>query len=268
MKILRLLSGALVLTSACGGQVGGTASDGGTPDARGIDGNGGGDTGTTEGGTGSTTLDGTWTGYIQSFMLPSGSDVISMTFQGNGPFTGTVTFGTQAAPAPATSPNVGYPTSVNWLMPVPDFLGEGFVYTALTIDVTSARVRLGVVSHELWKVWCGLQQQTYSWANGNQGSPYECVPNWGCGGSPTGCFQTNPTTNQMVAVDCGKLDLCAGGCGGAGVGPVCSCTATSCTVDMSTPDIKFDMQLSGNMLSGGMTGPLSPSVLNVYLTRQ
>jgi hypothetical protein len=264
---------ALVL-AACGGEKvdlggvdGGGTAEGGGEGSGSSGGSGGG-----SGGSGSSPLDGTWTGYIESFMLPSGSDVVSMTFanQGSGPITGTVTFGTQPAPAPPTNPSVGYPTSINWGMPVHGFLGEGFVYTAQQIAIESPRVQLGVVSRELWKAWCALQPQAYGWANDGGGPPYGCLPNWGCGSSETGagCFLTSPM-NQMVTVDCGLMALCfMGGCGGGGEGAVCLCSATSCAVDMTMPDISFDMQLASDQLNGSLAGSLSSSVLNVHLTRQ
>jgi hypothetical protein len=254
---------------ACGGQkvdLGGV--DGSNESGSGSEGGG-----NDSGGTGSSPLDGTWTGYIESFTLPSGSDVVSMTFanQGSGPITGTVTFGTQPAPAPATNPGVGYPTNINWGMPVDGFLGEGFVYTAQQIAIESPRVQLGVVSKELWKGWCALQPQTYGWSDDGGGPRYGCLPGWGCtvSASGAGCFLTNPM-NQMVLVDCGLLALCLpGGCfWGGEEGAVCLCSASSCTVDIAMPDITFDMQLTGDQLNGSMAGSLSSSVLNVHLTRQ
>ena len=253
-----------VVLAACGGEkvdLGGT--DGGGTAESGSDGSGS-SSGGGSGDAGGSPLDGTWTGYIESYALPSGSDVLSMTFadQGSGPTTGTVTFGTQPAPPPPTNAAVGYPPSVTDWQTAKGFLGEGFVYTALDLQLASPRVQLGVVSKELWKTWCGLQQPYSGTSN-----VYGCLPpDWGCGGPGPGCMETN-LAGQMVSVDCGQLALCRGAPCEGNIGPVCQCSATSCTVDVTVPDITFDLQLSTGHLDGSMTG-LASSVLNIHLTKQ
>lgn len=63
-------------------------------------------------------------------------------------------------------------------------------------------------------------------------------------------------------VDCGKVALC----GVRGYSP-CSCTATSCTVITSPPNISFDMQLNAGALDGSETG-INSSILNASLVKQ
>ena len=253
--------GAAVMLAACAGHV---VDLGGSPAAGGSDAVG--ETESGSGSSGGSPLDGTWTGYFESYTLPSGSDVLSMTFAGApGSVTGTVKFGTKAAPPPPTDPNVGYPPGLgDNMQPLVGFQGEGFVFTASGITLEAPRLQLGVGSDEEWSAWCALVS-SYGQEPDGGGPTYGCLPNWGCSSGNGSCSQPNPSTNQTVPVDCGKMFLClGGGCGG--IGPVCQCTATSCGVDLSTADITFDMQLADDHLDGSIAGPTLGNH-NVHLTR-
>jgi hypothetical protein len=217
-------------------------------------------------------VSGVWQGYIESYMLPDGSDTLTMTLaaQSDGSVTGTVVVGSASSPPPPTNPDVGYPPSINWSMPGPSsaFPGEGFVYTLVNGTFDGTRFRGGVVLRELWKAWCGLQQHIYG-VQPDGGAPYACLPNLGCGEGNNGqCFLSSPT--GMTPVDCGKMALCHP-CGGSfiqGAGPfgVCDCTATACTIDLTQPDLSFDAQVVGGHLDGSTSGFIDNH--NIHLTHQ
>jgi hypothetical protein len=280
--VLALLGMSLV---ACGGNVslGGPPTDGGREGAS--SGGSGGSSGGTGSGSGSGSsssgsssgatqpdasvnpLSGTYTGYIQSFMFPDGSDTVVMTLAFAGStVTGTVYFGNGSPLPPATDPNVGYPPGFTGSDTVPL---EGFEFTALGGTYTAPRVQLSIQSTEMWKQWCEIQTMIYPFDNGtNDGGcgpliRYSCLPNGETqgGGSGTSCAFNWCQQPTLMSVDCGKLFLCF-------QVSVCTCTATACTVPITTPGgIAFDMQLASGMLSGSVTGLEDQNVYNVFLTR-
>ena len=129
--------------------------------------------------TAPTFIDGTWIGYAENYMFPSGSDVITMTLKVSGSVvTGTMKFGNGKPPAPATNPDVDYPpaygeddSGCTGGYPIP-FAGEGFVYAIEMGTFDGSRLRAGVAMAELWTGWCALQT---SYATGS-GCGYSCLP--------------------------------------------------------------------------------------------
>jgi hypothetical protein len=216
-------------------------------------------------------LSGTYTGYVEAFQFPDGSDtvVLKLAFASDGAVTGTVQFGSAALLAPPTDPSIGYPP--NLTSTAPAGLLEGFAFTVLGGTYTAPRVHLTLYNNELWKQWCELQTVIYEVDNGDPTSDagpcgaffgYGCLPNGGTMTSASGCsVGTCTTPPSSLAVDCGKLVLCMGG------GRICSCTATSCTVSLpATGPTSFDMQLRSGALNGTVTG-LDTQLHNVHLTR-
>jgi hypothetical protein len=189
-------------------------------------------------------LTGKWTGYVENYTLPSGSDVLTFEFAtaADGKVSGTVTFGTKAAPPPPTNPDVGYPPG-SGSNPLKTASIEGFPYTAQQISFDGSRLQLGISTLELWAQWCALQQPEPPPGVGDAGSDGGSDP-WGC--NPR-LYATNVSTGQCEdltgPVNCGRAELCT--C------EVCTCTKASCTVDESAAiDVKFDMQLTGTKLDG------------------
>jgi hypothetical protein len=182
---------------------------------------------------------GKWTGYIESYVLPSGSSTLTMDFvqQPDGTITGTVTFGDAPAPPPATDPNVGYPPG-SGATPLTPASIEGFPYTARQISFDGPRVRLGISTLELWKGWCALQTSVPLMLQNGLGTMYGCTPVGYATDSSGVCYGSGGSQ----PIDCGSAALCTA--------ITCDCTATSCTVDRSTSDITFDMQLTGTRLDG------------------
>jgi hypothetical protein len=284
MSLFRVVGATCLVCFACGGNVtSSTPSDGGLSDRSSSGGSsgssGGGSSGGSSGSSGSSSgsssggpsdaqanpLDGKYTGYIESYMFPDGSDVVVMqlTFAG-GTVTGTVYFGTGAPLAPPTDPSVGYPPGYNGSSQPPF---EGFDFTILTGTYAAPRVQLSIAQTEIWKQWCQIQTTIYPWDNGNAsdggcGTPltYACLPNGSTMGG-TSCAISWCQQQAWTPVDCGKLQLCS-----PTSGP-CTCTATSCTLSLpSTGGVAFDMQLASGALDGSVTG-LDGQVHNVHLMR-
>jgi hypothetical protein len=201
-------------------------------------------------------LVGTWTGYIENFTFPSGSDAIAITrtAQGSG-YVGSVAFGSAPSPAPPSDPDVGYPPGYDFSMlgggmaPV-----EGFPFTLLDEAVSQPRIQFKAEPRELWKAWCELQTPV-SWAP-NAPSMYGCLPNCGTYYSDTSCKLVCETGETPV--DCGKLGLC-------NMGMTCSCTATACTVEMYGA-LSFDLFVDGEYAHGSVLG-LPDGLRNVHLQR-
>lgn len=221
-------------------------------------------------------LSGTYTGYVESYQFPDGSDVVVMKlgFASTGAITGTVFFGSSPALPPATDPNVGYPpglgSSPTGLQQIPV---EGFDFTVLGGTYSAPRVQLSIEQQEIWKHWCEIQTTIYPVDNGNAtpdggcGAPlgYGCLPNAATMGGGSSCAISWCQQPAWTPVDCGKLQLCMG------LRSVCTCTATSCTIPTpSKGDIAFDMQLASGALDGSVTGLTAnggSQVYNVHLKR-
>jgi hypothetical protein len=263
MNQLDVFAFAAGLALALAGCQGTTADLGGVPK----------DAGVTALDASSNPLSGTYTGYIESFKFPDGSDVVTMTlaFADSGAVTGTVYFGTGAPLAPPTNPNLGYP-------PGYDTIGvsafpplEGFDFAVLDGTYASPRLTLTIQPSEIWKQWCEIQTTIYpiynGQADGGCGSMlgYGCLPNAGT----MGMTQGGVTTCQWIScdepattVDCAKMALCVNG-------GTCTCIATACTVPVDTSGgISFDMQLISGALNGSSVGLEESQVLSVHLMRQ
>jgi hypothetical protein len=264
MRIRLALILSVVAQAACGGHevnLGGN-TDGGS-------GSSSGGAGSTSGGGAQSPLSGTWSGYIESFQFPDGSDTVTMVLaaDANGSVAGTVTFGNEPPPPPPTDPDVSYPPGyldMGVAAPSPLLYIEGFHYTVVKPSFDGQRLQLGVITPELWKAWCELQTKIYGSMPDGGGPPYNCLPNWGFMGSPSGCSQPDPSTGQSVPVDCGKLALCGAEPSASGG---CQCSATSCTINLDgTPDVSFDMRLSGDHIDGSTSGD-TLGAHNVHFTR-
>jgi hypothetical protein len=192
-----------------------------------------------------------WTGYVEQFTLPSGSDVLKLTFatDANGIAKGTIVFGEGTPPPPATDPNIGYPpdwearatkSGTDPLFSAFMYLAEGFSYAFDGGTLDAHRLRFVVDTNQLWSGWCALQKPATDPSS-------SCFPLQGGSFGDTGCWQTNPVTGQMVKEDCGKYYLC--------IGPPCSCSDTACGLDADRPSNQsFDVFISGDTLSGSVTG--------------
>jgi hypothetical protein len=259
-----LIGTALALLAGCDNRhVLGSAgeSDGGSGGAPGSPGGGGQAGGVVvdaafgNPGTGGTRVVGalgstqTWTGYVENYTFRSGSDALNFTFATDaaGNVVGTIALGMGTPPPPATDPNTGYPPGYQMGQSF-SYIAEGFPYPMENGTLVGNRLRFEVLPTDLWAGWCALQTPP---ADGGG----FCLPNWGGGSNGTGyCWQTDPTTHQMVTRDCLKLDLCA-------LEPVCSCSATACA-PRAIGGMSFDIALTANDGNGSLMG-----IGNVRLTR-
>ena len=200
-----------------------------------------------------------WTGYVENYTFPSGSDAVKLAFATDpaGRMVGTVTLGSGTAPPPPTDPNVGYPADlISQGGGPPDvdiasrrYVAEGYGYTMRAGMRTGDRLRFELNTFELWAGWCALQ--TPIPATGPCDEPVcasSCLPNRGTMVGPSGCGLWNPATSQYDPVDCGKLALC-------GFGGVCTCYPWGCMVMDGGAPYAFDITLiTANRAIGSMSG--------------
>ncbi|HMF40398.1 MAG TPA: hypothetical protein VKQ32_06880 [Polyangia bacterium] len=186
-----------------------------------------------------------WTGYVENYQFPSGSDVVKIAFASDdaGQVVGTVILGNGTPPPPATDPNVGYPPGYGApqqpviVGPPAGYIAEGYAYSMRNGTLVGSRLRFGVSLTDLWQGWCALQTPVAGSSS--------CLPNWGGMSSPSGCALLNPATNQYVPVDCGKFDLCF-------LGMICRCDASGCQVqDYGISDM-FDVSINNDRADGSM----------------
>jgi hypothetical protein len=185
-----------------------------------------------------------WTGYLENYQFPSGSDAVKLSFAtdpAGDVVAGTVTFGAGSPPPPATDPDTRYPPGPTQISTTT--VVEGFPYTIARGTLTASRLRFTIWQTEVWTGWCALQTPVPN-------SPL-CVANAGysIGGSDL-CYQ------QGVQVNCDKLTLCDG--------QVCACTGAGCAVNYFG-GVEFDMALSTNGADGSITGQLGDH--NIRLTQ-
>jgi hypothetical protein len=265
-------------TGAAGALGGADAGAAGTPvvtpvtDAAGTAGT---DGGTSTGAAGMATLMAgplgptqSWTGYVEQFMFPSGSDALKLTFatDAKGVAKGAVVFGNGTPPAPATNPNIGYPPAFNAAIrdeggfgqvTAPDFVAEGFSYAFDGGSFDSDRLRFTVDMAQLWAGWCALQRPATDPAS-------TCFPGSSASGSGNGptmtCAQINPTNGQSVAVDCAEEAVC--------FEQICACSASSCGLASPSHDTAvFDVFLSGDTLSGSVDASFVNQNQNVHFVK-
>jgi hypothetical protein len=208
----------------------------------------------------------TWTGYVEDYQFPSGSNAIRLAFaiDSYGQVAGTVFFGDGSPPPPATDPNVGYPP-VSFLVannnPLGNYWAEWFGYSIALGTSSPPRLQFTVENYELWSGWCALQLIT--WVGGDSGT---CLPNWEGGridyanGDPPQCYLRNPTNQQDTVLDCGKYDLCI-------TDRVCLCSEIECVSgQMRGAEAAFDLVLANNIATGTVSGIVNDPA-NVHFTQ-
>jgi hypothetical protein len=202
---------------------------------------------------------GVWSGPIDGFSLPSGSNLVTLTvvLGHNETLTATLVFGVLPPPPPATDPNVGYPPGADFALDASsapgasfDRLYEGFPYTAELVSYDGTTLHLGVMLSEIWKTWCALQTAfgpTY--ASNLDAGVYGCLP------TDVSVEYIPPDKCALVTddggvtpLDCGKSWLCS-------IGPqICTCSASGCESTGGAPDDLFTLQLGQGSLDGTFTG--------------
>jgi hypothetical protein len=219
-----------------------------------------------------------YSGYIEGFKFQDGSDAVKMTlsFNADGTVTGTVFFGNGPALPPPTDANVGYPPGAQVQGDPPgvySFSPTDFAYTILKGTYAAPRLQLQVDTKEVFKAWCELQTQIYMSCNCGPGPgcgstfSYACLPNSATMLGGTNCAIMPCGQTQWTSIDCGKLTLCS-------TGSPCTCTATSCTVQVGPMgDVAFDTQVTPGAINGSVTGLSEAGVaagqtFNVHLTQQ
>ena len=198
----------------------------------------------------------TWTGYIDGYQFPSGSNAIrlALSVDANGRVTGMVVFGDGPPPPPVSDPNVGYPPDYLSWPSIDQYYAEGFAYSFSAISSPWV-LHFAIDKNQLWSDWCA--RQTPVDASGT------CLPNWqgahdiGTNGAPDRCYQRNPATGKDVIIDCGRYDLC--------LAPVCTCSTTTC-VYVDYGGSLFYLAIPGDTAYGNVYQLFQDSA-NVYFTR-
>jgi hypothetical protein len=186
----------------------------------------------------STQSAGHWTGYVEDFTFPSGSDALDVTLRvsDDGSLSGEVIFGAHTVPAPPTDGTVGWPPDGN--------LFEGFVHELTDVRWSALRLQINVASGQPLGPWCRLQQ---SYRLAPDFDIWRCGPNVPSGRGPEGCHLDYPS--GPVFVDCGWMELCVGSSG-------CGCTESGCDANPSETITSMDIALRGNEGDGSTSGPL------------
>ena len=199
---------------------------------------------------------GTWSGHLESFELPSGSDAIRIEIEEGpgGEITGVVVFGDAPPPPTPTDPDLGFPQG--WTLT--ERVEEGFRYTIVSGLREGDRVRVAIDARQLWADWCPLQ--TPFPLSTSPGSGFSCVPNLGFSVRDMDCrLGPDPETGVEEPIDCTKLDLCLHA-------QVCLCEESGCFVAPGVDEIVFDLTRDAEgTLSGSVRG--IAGTIRTYLRR-
>jgi len=204
-----------------------------------------------------------WTGYIENYMFPSGSDAVHISFvtDGAGQVSGFISLGNGTPPPPPTDPNVGYPADLlqqafDVTSASRSYVAEGFAYSMHAGTFIGGRLRFRQEGGDVWRDWCAIQTPA--------GTSGRCLPNAGfmISGDHMSCGLYDSATQQYTPVDCGKLALCGG------LGSVCRCDTQACTLDENAGSGRttFDITFDGLRASGSTSGQLGDD-RNVHLTK-
>lgn len=179
-----------------------------------------------------------WTGYVENFRFPSGSDRVSIAF--TSPTTGFVTLGEPPTGAEVIDPDVGYPATLynprNFDFALRNH-AERFAFTLREGVREGARLRFSIDVREMLKPWCAAQT-SYPLESSDGHIWYKCLPSTG----PT-YIGDDGCRNGDDPVDCGKLKMCH-------YYEICTCTATSCEVPPGEDLVQFDMRVNGAAAEG------------------
>ena len=201
---------------------------------------------------------GTWQGYMEMANLPSRSDAVKLVISSANASSvcGTITFGTGTPPQVPTDPNDGDIPGIADGGPTPNYgslLIDGSPLTILNGRPSLPRLQFEANPNQFWKPWCELQTPYLREGTTDE---WHCLPL-----DAQGTWTYTPATGCLlgdlmggVPVNCAKAALCAGN-------PICSCTATGCTVWAGDGGFQFDLRVMGDEIQGrGISG-------NMYLTR-
>ncbi|HTQ02403.1 MAG TPA: hypothetical protein VMI54_01055 [Polyangiaceae bacterium] len=209
-----------------------------------------------------------WDGYAENYNFASGSDRVRVSLDANGrgrlEVGADVDYGTPQA-------DVGYAPPPNGQfegLGPPRTLFEGYPYSIVGAQVQADRLQFGADGYELFKPWCELQTG-YS----NPGLPYyTCDPGTQLSSVSADSTQcTEMTSSGSESVDCYKWELCAQ------FGRPCTCSSSSCTVDLETSldetENLVDVALTdaGNSLTGTLVllvDDFTTEQIQIYLVRQ
>jgi hypothetical protein len=189
---------------------------------------------------------GSWNGYTEAFKFADSKDRFRITLNNLG--VGHLEAG-DTAPLPPPDPDRGYPpvelyNNLQGLTSLTGFEGmvaPGFRYPIRSAVVEKSRIRLTVLSEELYREWCSAMTPILDDANSNEnGNPevFSCVPN-----DAAMCNQESCLVGGVL-VDAAKFRLCPS---------VCECTSTACAIyPDSADDILFDgtIEQQGETLVG------------------
>jgi hypothetical protein len=193
---------------------------------------------------------GTWDGYVEGATPGSYNDSFRLTIYGasaQAGVCGTIVYGKGTPPAPATDPDVAYPSADTGYGPYvmtaqgpnpggPGIWGPmpGVAFTIVNGSVDGSRVRFGVAWSELWEGWCELQTAYDGFCLQNDAPERRFGP-------PDDCALLDSQRHQ-TPVDCGKYDLCL-------YSFVCECNTTEC-VASTGPYQGFDLSFDGDLADG------------------
>jgi hypothetical protein len=185
---------------------------------------------------------GVWTGYIENFNFPSGSDAISISLSVAGDVvSGQVVFGDPATPVDSVDPSSSYGTRPDGppadpSAGEPDYK-EGFAYQARDIRWENRRLKLAVNLSDAWKTRCdAIPPLTVG------GQTFICPTSWSY------LYMEGCKLVDGTPIDCALLGPC-NGISGPGH---CSCNVTECHPNGGI--VYLDIALRDNIGDGSEQG--------------
>jgi hypothetical protein len=185
---------------------------------------------------------GEWTGYIENYELPSGSDSLAITIAVSGEtVSGHVVFGDQMFTG-ITVPD--RPSAILWVNEPPPSIHEGFEYQARNIRWEARRLKLEVPRQPVYGQYCAALQTLFAARD-----EAACPPN-GVLVDRDAMTCSNPV-NRTQLYDCDAVAFCDSG---PQYGPYCSCTGQTCSLVDDGAVLHFDIALRGEIGDGSFGG--------------
>ena len=207
-------------------------------------------------------LTGIWRGYVQgsesdggaggeSGLPDDGELVLTITGASAAKPCGSVVFGGDAPPAPATDAGAPYPAGTpdndENMSPIPRRAYAGMPYTMLSSRWDGERLLFDVGFAQILESWCPLQTPHYD--EGIEPAAYLCLPLWG-GGHEAGEWYhlLNPDTGEVFTVPASQWAYCYT------TSPVCACDAERCVASQTANRARFDLRVVGDEAEGTFDG--------------
>lgn len=207
---------------------------------------------------GSSSLQGTWTGYVQGLdggIYPNEGN-FRLTLQGDDDaLCGSVIFGEPVELPPVTDPEQGYLVEGSMYLGLQ--MRKGITYTLLNVQVSGERVTFGISLAEPYGAWCEQQTPYYDVLNDRAGqrdprghAGWNCSRNLDAFHQGERCVLKALCSEGDYEVDCLHHTMCTD------LSKPCVCNGEGCAADVESQGPRFDLRFEASEAAGELDSSL------------